>query len=132
MKGQILVVAEQDNSEKYSRAILDAGYYPMSAFAVCSSLYGRSEIDQEMIFEGQAKGTPELYEALVVGPEAEWAIPLFVMAGWGGKEHPVIGIGEEVGRQDRHSKVGVFKVVIEYIRNIHRLNIQFGQYLVRK
>ncbi|MBU1245784.1 MAG: hypothetical protein ABIJ20_02455 [Nanoarchaeota archaeon] len=95
MKGQILVVAEQDNSEKYSRAILDAGYYPMSAFAVCSSLYGRSEIDQEMIFEGQAKGTPELYEALVVGPEAEWAIPLFVMAGWGGKEHPVIGIGEE-------------------------------------
>ncbi|MFH1900157.1 MAG: glycosyltransferase [Patescibacteria group bacterium] len=39
---------------------------------------------------------------------------------------------EEVGRQDRHSKVGVFKVVIEYIRNIHRLNIQFGQYLVRK
>ncbi|MBU3941272.1 MAG: hypothetical protein KKH88_05075 [Nanoarchaeota archaeon] len=26
---------------------------------------------------------------------AEWAIPLFVMVGWGGKEHSIIGIGEE-------------------------------------
>lgn len=95
MRRQIMIVSNLDNSKRYSKSAIHAGYTPMSMLAICTTGYADTKADREIIFESHAKDTTRRYDALVIDEKGAWAIPIFKRAGWGEQGHPIVGIGEE-------------------------------------